>query len=75
MIVPTSVEIVTITIGTVTANIAEVMRPLRPSTSATAPVNGAVSAMASVLAVIMALICAAPTPNSRASSGNNAWGA
>jgi hypothetical protein len=30
--------------------------------------------MASVLAVIMALICAAPTPKSRASSGSSACG-
>ena len=73
--VSTSVDIAAITIGTVTANIAVVIRRLRPSTSAAAPVNGAVSAMASVPAVIMALICAAPIPNSRASSGNNAWGA
>ena len=75
MIVPTSAEVVAITIGTVTANIAVVMRRLRPSTSAAAPVNGAVNAMARVLAVIIALICAAPTPNSCASSGNNACGA
>ena len=73
--VSTSAAIVAITIGTVTANIAAVMRRLRPSTSAAAPVNGAVSAMASVPAVIRELICAAPTPNSRASSGNSAWGA
>ena len=50
------------------------MTRLRPSTSAIAPVNGAVSAIASVLAVMMVLISAAPTPNSRDSSGSSACG-
>jgi hypothetical protein len=68
------VAIASINTGTVTANIAAVMSRLRPSTSAAAPVNGAVNAMARVLAVIMALICAAETLNSCASSGNKAWG-
>ncbi len=39
-----------------------------------APVNGAVKAMANVLAVMMALICAAPTPNSRDKAGSRACG-
>ena len=46
----------------------------RPSTSATAPVNGAVRATASVLAVMMAEISAAPAPNSCESSGKIACG-
>ncbi len=75
MSVPGVVAMVSINTGTVTANIAAVMSRLRPSTSAAAPVNGAVNAMARVLAVIMALICAGVTPNSRASSGNKACGA
>ena len=62
------------TIGSTTATIAAAMTRLRPSTSAIAPVNGAVSAMASVLAVMMVLIAAAPTPNSRASAGSSACG-
>ena len=61
-------------IGTTTASIAAVMTRLRPSTSAIAPVNGAVNAMASALAVMIVLISAAPTPNSRASSGSSACG-
>jgi hypothetical protein len=59
--------------GSTTANVAAVMTRA-PSTSAMAPVNGAVKAMARVLAVMMALISAAPTPNSRASAGGNACG-
>ena len=61
-------------IGTATASMAAVMTRLRPNTSATAPVNGAVRAMASALAVMMVLISAAPTPNSRASAGSSACG-
>ena len=45
-------------IGTTTASIAAVMTRLRPSTSAMAPVNGAVKAIASALAVMMVLISA-----------------
>src|SRR5262249_35120641 len=60
--------------GTTTANIAAAMTRFLPSTSATAPVNGAVKAMARVLAVMIALISAAPTPNSRASAGSSACG-
>ena len=40
-----------------------------------APVNGAVSAIASVPAVIIEEISAGPTPNSRESSGSSACGA
>ena len=61
-------------IGTATASMAAVMTRFRPNTSATAPVNGAVRAMASALAVMMVLISAAPTPNSRASAGSSACG-
>ena len=60
--------------GTTTANIAAVMTRFRPRTSATAPVKGAVNAMASVLAVIMVLISATPTANSRDNVGNSACG-
>jgi len=60
--------------GSTTASIAAAMTRFLPRTSATAPVNGAVKAMASVLAVMIALISAAPTPNSRASEGSGACG-
>jgi len=60
--------------GTTTASMAAVMIRFRPSTSAAAPVNGAVKAIASALAVMMLLISAAPTPNSRASAGSSACG-
>ena len=46
----------TMTVGTTSTNSAVTMTRLRPSTSATAPVKGAVSATASVLAVMMAEI-------------------
>src|SRR4249919_1898878 len=61
-------------IGTATASIAAVITRFLPNTSATAPVNGAVRAMASALAVMMVLISAAPTPNSRARAGSSACG-
>jgi len=64
----------TITVGTTTATIAAVMTRLRPRTSATAPVNGAVSAIASVEAVMMVLICPAPTWNSAPNDGSSACG-
>ena len=60
--------------STTMAKLATVIRRLRPSTSASAPVKGAVSAMAAVGAVIMALMSPAPTPNSCESSGNSACG-
>jgi len=63
------------TVGTAAANIAAVISRLRPSTSAMAPVNGAVMAIASVPAVIMVLISAGPTPNSCDNSGSRACGA
>ena len=52
---------VMITVGTVMANIAAVISRLRPSTSASAPVNGADSAIAAVLAVISEEMSPAPT--------------
>ena len=63
-----------INVGTTMANAAAVIRRLRPRTSASAPVNGAVSAIAAVPAVINALISPAPTPNWRESSGKSACG-
>ena len=74
-IVCTSPASATITVGTAAANIAVTISRLRPSTSAMAPVNGAVSAIASVPAVIIEEISAGPTPNSRESSGSSACGA
>ena len=59
----------TITVGTTSTNIAATITRLRPSTSATAPVNGAVSATASVLTVMMVEISAALARNSCDSSG------
>ena len=53
---------VMITVGTAMANMAAVISRLRPNTSASAPVNGAVSAIAAVLAVISELISPGPTP-------------
>jgi hypothetical protein len=61
-------------VGTATASMAATMTRFLPSTSASAPVNGALNAMASVLAVMMVLISAAPTPKSRASAGSSACG-
>jgi hypothetical protein len=54
---------------------AAAMMRLRPSTSATAPMNGATSAIASVVAVTVRPTCAGPTANSCASNGNTACGA
>ncbi len=48
---------------------------LRPSTSDSAPVNGAVAATASVPAVMIRLASAAPTPYSCAIIGSTACGA
>ena len=70
----TPAENVMIRVGTTIANIAAVIRRLRPTTSASTPVNGAVKAMAAVLAVISALISPGPTPYSWASSGKSACG-
>ena len=46
-----------IKVGTTSTNIAATITRLRPSTSAIAPVNGAVSATASVPAVMMVETC------------------
>ena len=63
-----------ISVGIASTAIAAVMTRLRPSTSAAAPLNGAVSATASVPAVMVALIAAALTENSAASIGSRACG-
>src|SRR5262245_60716318 len=60
--------------GTTTASMAAVITRFLPKRSASAPVNGAVMAIANVLAVMMPLISAAPAPNSRASVGKRACG-
>src|ERR1051325_4449510 len=70
----TSWASVSSTVGTETANNAKAITRLRPNVSAIAPVTGAVSATASVLAVMIALISAAEAPNSRDSSGSSACG-
>jgi hypothetical protein len=62
------------TMGTTTASMAAAITRFLPNTSAVAPVNGAVKAIASVLAVMIVLISAAPTPNSWDSAGNSACG-
>ncbi len=59
----------TINVGTVSANIAATITRLRPSTSATVPVKGAVAATASVLTVMMVETSAAVAPNSCDSKG------
>ena len=69
------VAIPTITVGTTSTNIAATITRLLPSTSATAPVNGAVTATASVLTVMMVETSAALAPNSRESSGRIDCGA
>ena len=63
-----------ITPGTSSSTMAATMTRLRPSRSEIAPLNGAVAATASVLAVMIRLAAAAPTPNSWAISGNTACG-
>ena len=50
-----------ITVGSTMANMAAVIRRFLPTTSASTPVNGAVNAIAAVLAVISALISPGPT--------------
>ena len=74
MIDCTSAPIAIIRVGNASASIAAVITRLRPSTSATAPLNGAVSATASVPAVMVALMTAALTENSDASDGSSACG-
>ena len=61
--------------GTSSSTMAATMTRFRPSTSDSAPVNGAVAATASVPAVMIMLASAAPTPYSRAISGSTACGA
>ena len=61
-------------VGTTMANIAAVIRRLRPRTSASAPVNGAVSAIATVAAVISELISPAVTLKSCERRGSRACG-
>jgi hypothetical protein len=70
----TLVAVASITIGTAMTIIAVAITRLRPSTSATTPVNGAVNAMAMEVAVITELMRPAPTPNSCASAGSSACG-
>ena len=65
----------TITVGTISMNIATTITRLRPRTSAIAPVNGAVNATASVETVMMVETSAAPAPNSFDSSGRIDCGA
>ena len=62
------------TVGITIKNIAAVIRRLRPTISASTPVNGAVSAIAPVPAVISSEISPALTWNSPASSGSSACG-
>src|SRR5476649_2220306 len=64
-----------IKVGTTSANIAATITRFLPSTSATVPVNGAVSATARVLTVMMVETSAALAPNSADSSGRMACGA
>src|SRR5947209_11277093 len=60
--------------GTVATIIAAAMTRLRPSTSAIAPENGAEIAIASVVTVMVRLICAGVASNSRASEGSSDCG-
>src|SRR4029077_6339534 len=63
------VERATITVGMTSTNIATMITRLRPRTSVTAPVKGAVSATARVLTVMMVETSAALAPNSFDNSG------
>ena len=65
----------TINVGTTSTNIAATITRLRPSTSAIAPVNGAVTATAKVLTVMMVDTSAALAPNSCESKGRIDCGA
>src|SRR2546423_10311404 len=60
--------------GSVATIIAAAITRLRPRTSAIAPENGAEMAIASVVTVIVRLICAGLASNSRASEGNRDCG-
>jgi hypothetical protein len=68
-------ESATRAVGTIRANIAAAITRLRPATSANVPVNGAISATASVEAVIARLASPALAPNSAAKSGSTDCGA
>ena len=61
-------------VGIASTIMAVTMTRLRPSTSATVPENGAISATANVLAVMIAEMPSASTPNSFDSSGRIACG-
>ena len=60
--------------GSTTATMALTITRFLPSTSASVPVNGAVMAIASALAVMMLLMPAAATPSSRDKTGSSACG-
>jgi len=62
-------------VGTASRIIAATITRLRPSTSAIAPANGAVIAMASAVAVMVRLMSAGVAPNSCASVGSSDCGA
>jgi hypothetical protein len=62
-------------VGIVSRIIAATITRLRPSTSAIAPANGAVIAIASAVAVMVRLMSAGVAPNSRASVGSSDCGA
>ena len=62
-------------VGTSSANMAKTMTRLRPIMSATAPVKGATSATARVVALTRWLASTAPTLNCRATSGSTDCGA
>jgi hypothetical protein len=70
----TVVAKVMITVGTTIKNMAAVIRRFLPTMSASTPVNGAVSAIAAVPAVISEEISPALTWNSLASCGSSACG-
>ena len=61
--------------GMISSAIATTITRFRPSTSDSAPVNGAVAATASVPAVMIGLASAAPTPYSCAIIGSTDCGA
>ena len=63
-----------ITSGRVDTIIAATITRLRPSTSAMAPANGADSAIANVVAVMVRLTCAGLAANSCASDGSSDCG-
>ncbi len=74
IICESEVDSAIISVGTASTNSAATITRFRPSTSATAPVKGAVIATASVLTVMMCETSAALAPNSPDSSGSTACG-